>query len=99
MILGGNTPSLEIQDERDITTMMGTVAQEESATRAWLPPRELLSLLKNGIEHINWASPHVKIPKLVTGSHRPSEQIRRTGAKVIGKGIIQITSVINGHGP
>ena len=99
MILSGNTPSLQIKDQKDFAGVNGAQSKEHTSSWSWLPSRQFLPRLKSWAKNIHWTSPSAKISQSMSGNCASSVEISWAKGMIIWCMIVKVHSISNCHRP
>ena len=90
----------DVEDKWDAGGMRPTESHEDTATGAWLPTWNFLTVLETWIQNVSWTAPNVKVDELLSGNTSASNDVNWGNAGLaIGAVIVDVDGVVDGHGP
>lgn len=100
MVLRRDGACVEVQHQRYRGCVLGTHADEDVASGAWLPSWELLAISDGAIENVDWAAPDMAVLKARGVASAVGEDVEwsEPGGDSGNTGV-EVYGVLNGKGP
>jgi hypothetical protein len=98
--LGRDGARLQVQDERDGGRVLIAEANVDATLGAGAPTRQLVSVRKAAIKHVDRATPHMDVLKLRLSPAGPGEEVVGRDSSRLGRHVVpEVDGLLHGHRP